>query len=77
MLCTPAIIYLAIGAVGFVWSLYQGNIKTMLWPTLFVLIWVFLLNYVCKYSKMMSWILLVSPIIIFLIGMTIFLSTKK
>ena len=77
MLCPPAIVYLFITGVGLGWSLIQGNVKSMLWPTIFVLLWTMLLNYVCKSSQTLAWILLFSPLILFIIGMAIFLSTKS
>ena len=77
MLCPPAIIYLAITGVGLVWSAYNGNITSMIWPTIFVLLWTMLLNYVCKSSQTLAWVILFSPLILFVIGMTIFLSTKS
>ena len=77
MLCPPAIIYLAITGVGLVWSAYTGNVTSMIWPTIFVLLWTMLLNYVCKSSQTLAWVILFSPLILFIIGMAIFLSTKS
>ena len=58
MLCPPAIVYLFIAGVGIVWSLIQGNVTSMIWPTIFVLLWTMLLNYVCKSSQTLAWVIL-------------------
>lgn len=76
MLCPPALIYLVLAGVGLIWSLYQKNTTSMVWPTIFIILWTMLLNYVCKKSLTLSWILLFSPLILFVIGLTIFMSTK-
>lgn len=77
MLCPPALIYLVLAGVGLVWSLYQKNTTSMLWPTVFVILWTMLLNYVCKKSLTLSWLLLFSPLILFVIGFAIFMNAKK
>lgn len=77
MLCPPALIYLVLAGVGLVWSLYQKNTTSMVWPTIFVILWTILLNYVCKKSLTLSWLLLFSPLILFVIGFAIFMNAKK
>ena len=77
MLCPPALIYLVIAGVGLIWSLYQKRTTSMIWPTIFILLWTMLLNYACKKSVLLSWVLLFSPLILFIIGLTIFMNSEK
>lgn len=77
MICPPALLYLIISCIGLLWSLFQKSKTSMILPTIFVILWTLLLNYVCKKSVALSWILLFPPVILFIIGLVIFMNILK
>jgi hypothetical protein len=67
-LCTPATIYLILAAIG----LFLGGWKAFSIIHLFViLLWTFILNFICKKGyAVVSWILVLLPLI-YIFGMVV------
>ena len=63
--CTPAQLYLILGAIGiFMGFLKNYGIWTLLTEALFLVIWAWVLNWLCsKGFKAISWILVLLPFI--------------
>ena len=65
MLCTPALVYLILSIIGIIYYLFTYSIGTVLLQTFFMLIWTWLLNYICSSGyEVVSWILVILPIIL-------------
>jgi hypothetical protein len=66
--CTPAQLYLVIGAIGIIMGFFNNyGIETLLTKTLFLVLWAWVLNWLCsKGFKVISWILVLLPFIMFL-----------
>jgi hypothetical protein len=63
--CTPAQLYLVLGAIGIIGTLFKNyGIWTLLTQALFLVIWAWVLNWLCsKGFKAISWILVLLPFI--------------
>jgi hypothetical protein len=63
--CTPAQLYLILGAIGIIMSFFENyGIWTLLTEALFLVIWAWVLNWLCsKGFKAISWILVLLPYI--------------
>ena len=66
--CTPAQLYLILGAIGIVMGFFKNfSMKTLLTKTLFLVIWAWVLNLLCsKGFTSVSWILVLLPFILVL-----------
>ena len=66
--CTPAQLYLVIGAIGIIMSFLKNyGVWTLLTQALFLIIWAWGLNWLCsKGFKAISWILVLLPYIMVL-----------
>jgi hypothetical protein len=63
-LCSPAFIYFVIAIIGILMALKRTGIMSSAVSLLFVLIWTWFLNFLCKKGyKVVSWILLFLPFI--------------
>jgi hypothetical protein len=63
--CTPAQLYLILGAIGIISAFFKKfSIETLLTNALFLVIWAWVLNWLCsKGFKAISWILVLLPFI--------------
>lgn len=69
MLCPPSLIYLVISLLSLVFSMrfHNMNILSMIASFLFILLWTWLLNYLCyRRNETLAWILLLLPLILFM-----------
>lgn len=69
MLCPPSLIYLVISLIGLVGSLRFHNVGliSMLISFLFIMLWTWLLNFLCfKKQGALAWILLFLPVVLFI-----------
>lgn len=68
-LCTPSLIYLILSIVSVISMIISGNIGWLLIvKVLFMAFWTWILNLICKAGyEVVSWILVIVPIIIMLI----------
>jgi hypothetical protein len=66
--CTPAQLYLFLGAIGIVMGFFKNfSMKTLLTKALFLVIWAWVLNWLCsKGFKAVSWLLVLLPYILVL-----------
>jgi hypothetical protein len=66
--CTPAQLYLVIGAIGIIMAFFKNyGVWTLLTKSLFLVIWAWVLNWLCtKGFKAISWILVLLPYIMML-----------
>ena len=66
--CTPAQLYLVIGAIGIIMAFFKDyGVETLLTNALFLVIWTWVLNWMCsKGFKAISWILVFLPFILFI-----------
>ena len=66
-LCLPAMIYLILGAISIIMSFFsKETVMHVVVSVLFVLFWTFILNLICSAGyEMISWILLLFPLIVF------------
>jgi hypothetical protein len=64
--CTPAQLYLILGAIGIISAAFKKfSIETLLTKALFLVIWAWVLNWLCsKGFKAISWILVLLPFIL-------------
>lgn len=70
MLCPPSLIYLVISLIALVGSMRFHNVSmlSMLGSFIFILLWTWLLNFLCyKKYESLSWILLLLPLILFVL----------
>jgi hypothetical protein len=63
--CTPAQLYLVLGAIGIIGAFFNNySIETLLTNALFLVVWTWVLNWLCsKGFKAISWILVLLPFI--------------
>ena len=69
MLCPPSLIYLVVSLLALVFSLrfHNMNILSMIASFLFILLWTWILNYLCyRRNETLAWILLLLPLILFM-----------
>ncbi len=66
--CTPAQLYLVLGAIGLIGGFFKNyGMETLLTKALFLVIWAWVLNWLCsKGFKAVSWILVLLPFILVL-----------
>ena len=67
-LCTPAMIYFVLGVISLILLFSQGALLfSLLIKAIFVVVWTWLLNYLCsKGYSIISWILVLLPFILML-----------
>ena len=70
-LCSPAKLYLVITVIGIVLSLFNNiSVAAVIVKVIFALFWTFVLNWLCeKGYKTLSWILVLLPFIVIILGM--------
>ena len=63
--CSPAQLYLVLGTIGIIGAFFNNySIETLLTKALFLVIWAWVLNWLCsKGFKAISWILVLLPFI--------------
>jgi hypothetical protein len=63
--CTPAQLYLILGAIGIISAFFNKfSVETLLTHTFFLVLWAWVLNWLCsKGFKAISWILVLLPFI--------------
>jgi hypothetical protein len=63
--CSPAQLYLVLGAIGIIGAFFNNySIETLLTNGLFLVVWAWVLNWLCsKGFKAISWILVLLPFI--------------
>jgi len=63
--CTPAQLYLVLGAIGIIMAFFKDyGVETLLTNSLFLVLWTWVLNWLCsKGFKAISWILVLLPFI--------------
>ena len=63
--CTPAQLYLILGAIGVIMGFFKNyGVETLLMNALFLVVWAWILNWLCsKGLKAISWILVLLPFI--------------
>ena len=63
--CTPAQLYLILGAIGIISAaVNKFSVETLLTKALFLVVWAWVLNWLCsKGFKSISWILVLLPFI--------------
>lgn len=66
--CTPAQLYLVLGVIGIICGFFANySVETLLTKALFLVIWAWVLNWLCsKGFKAISWILVLLPFILVL-----------
>jgi hypothetical protein len=66
--CTPAQLYLVLGTIGIIAGFVNSfSVETLLTNTLFLVIWAWVLNWLCsKGLQAISWVLVLLPFILFL-----------
>jgi hypothetical protein len=66
--CTPAQLYLILGAIGIITAFLKNyGVWTLLTKSLFLVLWAYVLNWLCsKGFKAISWILVLLPFIMVL-----------
>ena len=75
-MCSPAFIYFVIAIIGILMALKRTGIMSSAVSLLFVLIWTWFLNFLCKKGyKVVSWILLFLPFISVILFMGMALKT--
>lgn len=69
MICLPTMVYLVISLLSLVGSLqyHNSHIMSVIGFLLFIMLWSCLLNYVCKKSETIAWILLLLPLVMFIL----------
>ena len=79
--CTPAFIYFVISTLGVLGSLFMGgSVITIVMSFLWVVLFSYLLNWLCiKGYKMLSWVLVLLPLMLslFTLMMLITLNVKQ
>lgn len=67
-ICTPAVVYLIISMITIMFAIYNNaRVFTILIKWLFVLLWTWVLNFICKSGyPMVAWVLVLLPYIMFL-----------
>ena len=75
-LCSPAFIYFVIAIIGILMSITKSGIISGLVSLLFVVIWTWFLNFLCKKGyKGISWFLLFLPFLSVLLVLTMGVKT--
>ena len=78
-ICAPAMLYLVLSIIGLVWLLYaKFSAMSVLLKAIFVLLWTWLLSYLCLSGyEVISWILVLLPIVFTIVMMVLAFETVK
>jgi uncharacterized membrane protein len=78
-ICAPAMLYLVLSIIGIVWLVYaKFSTMSILLQAIFVLLWTWLLSYLCLSGyEVVSWILVLLPIVVSIIMMVMAFETIK
>jgi hypothetical protein len=79
-LCTPAKVYFVFAVISNIFAFYQGETSFMsiLINIIFVLIWTYILGWICKKGfNLVSWFLVLAPLLILPIFLIIFISKNS
>jgi len=78
-LCAPAIVYLLVSAIIITIGFFNGiSVATLIVKTLFVLIWAWILNYICNKGYVgVSWGLILLPYLMIFLNFLIVLETAS
>ena len=70
-LCSPALLYLVLATIALVFNFMQFSLLSGVIHIVFVLLWTFILNWICsKGYKWVSWLLVVLPyVFMFLVAL--------
>ena len=76
-LCTPAVIYLVLAVISLIVGLmYKFSIMTIVTKGFFVLLWTWILNFLCKKGfKTLAWIMVLLPFILLFFAMFFIVDT--
>ena len=76
-LCTPAFIYLVLAVISLIVGLmYKFSIMTIVTKGFFVLLWTWILNFLCKKGfKTLAWIMVLLPFILLFFAMFFIVDT--
>ena len=68
-LCTPAKVYFVLETILLIFKMFQGaNTMSIVMNILFVLVWTYILGWICKKGfKIVSWVLVLAPLLIALL----------
>uniref|UniRef100_A0A6C0DR14 Uncharacterized protein n=1 Tax=viral metagenome TaxID=1070528 RepID=A0A6C0DR14_9ZZZZ len=71
--CTPAIVYLVLSMITIMFAIYNNaRVFTILIKWLFVLLWAWVLNFICKSGyPMVAWFLVLLPYLLMLLTIAI------
>ena len=72
-ICTPAVVYLIISMITIMIAIYNNaRVFSILIKWIFVLLWTWVLNYICKTGyPIVSWVLVLLPYILALLMVSI------
>jgi hypothetical protein len=78
-LCTPAKVYFVLDTMLLIFRIYNGTTpSTEFFNIIFILLWTYILGWICKKGyKIVSWILVLTPIFFMITYMTNSNSNKK
>jgi uncharacterized membrane protein len=78
-ICAPAMLYLVLSIIGLVWLVYaKFSAMSVLLKAIFVLLWTWLLSYLCLSGyEVVSWILVLLPIVFTIVMMILAFETLK
>ena len=78
-ICTPAVVYLIISMITIMIAIYNNaRVFSILIKWVFVLIWTWVLNYICKSGyPMVSWVLVLLPYILILLMIAVSVEMMK
>jgi hypothetical protein len=78
-ICTPALLYLILGILSlFILILSKVGIMSIFIKVLFIVVWTFFLNFLCKSGyETISWIFVLLPFIILIIFILFFYNLMK
>jgi len=78
-LCTPAKVYFILQTIIIIFGMFQGTTAmSLLINIIFVLVWTYILGWICKKGfYIVSWILVLAPLLIVPIFLMMFISKNS
>jgi len=78
-LCTPAKVYFILQTIIIIFGMFQGTTAmSLLINIIFVLVWTYILGWICKKGfNIVSWILVLAPLLIVPIFLMMFISKNS
>jgi|UniRef100_A0A6C0KQA7 hypothetical protein len=77
-LCTPALVYFVLAIIGVIAAIMNKGIMSSIISLLFVLLWTWFLNYLCRKGHSgISWFLVLLPFILVILMFTLALETSS